>query len=124
MGLLRELTDQIVLDAVFAHAPITRAEVAQLTGISKTTVSEAVRAAPLTSTFGRDATQYGVRPNASEDQTRVLQRAIDDATRTQVPLALPPGHYRTGTLRLARGTQLIGEARHVRLELAVAGGIL
>ena len=43
MGLLRELTDQIVLDAVFAHAPITRAEVAQRTGISKTTVSEAVR---------------------------------------------------------------------------------
>ena len=43
MGLLRELTDQIVLDTVFAHAPITRAEVAQRTGISKTTVSEAVR---------------------------------------------------------------------------------
>jgi predicted NBD/HSP70 family sugar kinase len=43
MGLLRELTDQIVLDTVFADAPITRAEVAQRTGISKTTVSEAVR---------------------------------------------------------------------------------
>lgn len=43
MGLLRELTDQIVLDTVFTHAPITRAEVAQRTGISKTTVSEAVR---------------------------------------------------------------------------------
>ena len=69
---------------------------------------DAARAAPLTSTLGRDATQYGVRPNAPEDQTRVLQRAIDEATRAQVPLALPPGHYRTGTLRLSRGTQLVG----------------
>jgi uncharacterized secreted repeat protein (TIGR03808 family) len=69
---------------------------------------DAARAAPLTSTLGRDATQYGVRPNASEDQTRVLQRAIDEATRLQAPLALPPGIYRTGTLRLSRGTQLVG----------------
>jgi uncharacterized secreted repeat protein (TIGR03808 family) len=69
---------------------------------------DAARAAPLTSTLGRDAAQYGVRPNASEDQTRVLQRAIDEATRLQAPLALPPGIYRTGTLRLSRGTQLVG----------------
>jgi uncharacterized secreted repeat protein (TIGR03808 family) len=69
---------------------------------------DAARAAPLVSTLGRDATQYGVRPNASEDQTRVLQRAIDEATRLQAPLALPPGIYRTGTLRLSRGTQLVG----------------
>src|ERR1700759_3919268 len=69
---------------------------------------DAARAAPLTSALGRDATQYGVRPNAPEDQTRALQRAIDDATRAQVPLALPPGRYRTGTLRLSRGTQLVG----------------
>jgi len=69
---------------------------------------DAARAAPLISTLGRDATQYGVRPNASEDQTRVLQRAIDEATRLQAPLALPPGIYRTGTLRLSRGAQLVG----------------
>jgi predicted NBD/HSP70 family sugar kinase len=43
MALLRELTDQIVLDIVFEQAPITRAEIAQRTGISKTTVSESVR---------------------------------------------------------------------------------
>jgi uncharacterized secreted repeat protein (TIGR03808 family) len=69
---------------------------------------DAARAAPLISTLGRDAAQYGVRPNAGEDQTRVLQRAIDEATRVQAPLALPPGTYRTGTLRLSRGAQLIG----------------
>jgi uncharacterized secreted repeat protein (TIGR03808 family) len=69
---------------------------------------DAARAAPLTSTLGRDATQYGVRPGSPDDQTKVLQRAIDEAARAQVPLALPPGVYRTGMLRLQNGTQLIG----------------
>ncbi len=67
------------------------------------------RAAPLTSSaLGRDATHYGVRPGSPDDQTQILQRAIDDAARAQVPLALPPGVYRTGMLRLQSGTQLVG----------------
>lgn len=66
------------------------------------------RAAPLISLLGRDATQYGVRPGSSEDQTRVLQRAIDEAARAQMPLALPSGVYRSGLLRLPNGSQLIG----------------
>ncbi len=70
--------------------------------------ADAARAAPLTSLLGRDATQYGVRPGSSEDQTRVLQRAIDEASRLQTPLALPPGVYRTGLLRLPDRAQLIG----------------
>jgi uncharacterized secreted repeat protein (TIGR03808 family) len=69
---------------------------------------DAARAAPLTSALGRDATQYGVRPGSPDDQTRVLQRAIDEAARAQAPLALPPGVYRTGMLRLQSGTQLVG----------------
>jgi uncharacterized secreted repeat protein (TIGR03808 family) len=69
---------------------------------------DAAHAAPLTSTLGRDATQYGVRPGSAEDQTRILQRAIDDAAGAQVPLVLPPGVYRTGLLRLSSGTQLVG----------------
>src|SRR6478735_6519023 len=69
---------------------------------------DAARAAPLASTLGRDVTQYGVRPGSPDDQTRNLQRAIDEAARAQVPLALPPGVYRTGMLRMQNGTQLIG----------------
>ena len=68
----------------------------------------AARAAPPNSAFGRDATHYGVRPGSPDDQTKVLQRAIDEAARAQVPLALPPGVYRTGLLRLQNGTQLVG----------------
>jgi uncharacterized secreted repeat protein (TIGR03808 family) len=68
----------------------------------------AARAAQLTSILGRDATQYGVHPGSPDDQTKVLQRAIDEATRAQVPLALPPGVYRTGMLRLQSGSQLVG----------------
>ncbi|WP_316172929.1 TIGR03808 family TAT-translocated repetitive protein [Bradyrhizobium sp. SZCCHNRI2049] len=70
--------------------------------------ADAAQAAPLISTLGRDATQYGVKPNSPDDQTRALQRAIDEATRAQVPLALPPGTYRTSMLRLARGSQMVG----------------
>src|SRR6266536_2743439 len=69
---------------------------------------DAARAAPLTSALGRDVTQYGVRPGSPDDQTRNLQRAIDEAARAQAPLALPPGIYRTGLLRLQSGTQLVG----------------
>lgn len=76
---------------------------------------EAARAAPLTSVLGRDATQYGVKPGNPDDQTRALQRAIDEAARAQVPLALPPGVYRTGMLRLQSGTQLIGVRGATRL---------
>ncbi len=77
--------------------------------------SEAARAAPLTSALGRDATQYGLRPGSPDDQTRVLQRAIDEAARAQAPLALPPGVYRVGMLRLQSGTQLTGVRGATRL---------
>jgi len=69
---------------------------------------EPARAAPLTSALGRDATQYGVRPNSPEDQTRALQRAVNESANAQIPLALPPGIYRTGALKLPNGAQLVG----------------
>jgi uncharacterized secreted repeat protein (TIGR03808 family) len=77
--------------------------------------TEAARAAPLPSALGRDATQYGVRPGSPDDQTKNLQRAIDEAARAQAPLVLPAGVYRTGMLRLQSGTQLIGVRGATRL---------
>src|ERR1700684_2354449 len=66
------------------------------------------------STHGRDATQYGLRPGSPDDQTRILQRAIDEAARAQAPLALPPGVYRTGQLRLPNGSKVGGARRDTR----------
>ena len=43
LDLLRRLTDEHVLRVLMAHRRLTRAEVAALTGISKPTISEAVR---------------------------------------------------------------------------------
>ena len=85
---------------------------------------EAARASQLTSTLGRDATQYGVRSGSPDDQTRALQRAIDEAARAAVPLALPPGIYRTGALRLANGAQLIGVRGATRLVFSGGGSML
>jgi uncharacterized secreted repeat protein (TIGR03808 family) len=87
------------------------AGVAGAAGIS----AQAARGAPLTSMLGRDAAQYGIRPGSPDDQTMALQRAIDDAARAQVPLALAPGVYRTGMLRLSNGTQFVGVRGATRL---------
>ena len=54
--------------------------------------------APL-SAFGLDATQFGVRPGAAGDQSGTLQRAIDQAAHTRVPLMLAPGVYAPAVLR-------------------------
>ena len=86
--------------------------------------ADGARAAQLTSALGRDATQYGVRPDGQDDQTRVLQRAIDEAGRVQAPLALPPGTYRTGTLRLERGAQLVGVRGATQLLFTGGGSLL
>ena len=47
-------------------------------------------------------------PAVPTTRPKHLQRAIDEAARAQVPLALPPGVYRTGMLRLQNGSQLVG----------------
>jgi len=88
--------------------------------------TDAARAAPLTSALGRDVTQYGVRPGSPDDQTKNLQRAIDEAAHAQVPLALPPGVYRTGMLRLQSGSQLAGVrgAEQVKLETVDMGTVV
>src|SRR5260370_17856219 len=85
---------------------------------------DAARAAPPTSALGRDATHYGVRPGSAHDQTKVLQRAIDEPARAQVPLALPPRAYRTRLLRLQSGTQLVGAPAATNFVLVGAASIL
>ena len=72
------------------------------------------KAVPL-SNFGLDAAHFGVRPGAAGDQSGALQRAIDEAARTRVPLLLAPGVYRAGGLTLPAGAQLAGIRGATRL---------
>src|SRR6185437_2485503 len=73
-------------------------------------------AAPL-SKFGIDAATLGVRPGAPDDQTRALQRAIDQAAKARVPLMLAPGVYRAGDLKLPACAHLAGVRGATRLML-------
>jgi uncharacterized secreted repeat protein (TIGR03808 family) len=76
------------------------------------------------STFGLDAAQMGVRAGSPDDQTVSLQRAIDRAAQARVPLALPPGVYRAGGLRLPSGAQLVGVRGATRLVFAGGASLL
>jgi len=67
------------------------------------------------SSIGIDAIQLGVRANSPDDQTRALQNAIDQAAGARVPLALGPGVYRAGNLKLSTGAHIIGVRGATRL---------
>src|SRR6185312_17169838 len=81
------------------------------------------RAAP-PSPSGPDATHFGVHPGAPDDQSAALQRALDEAARTRVPLMLPPGVYRTGGLTLGSGAQLAGVRGATRLVFSEGSSLL
>ncbi len=83
----------------------------------------AALAAPL-SAFGLDAAHFGVHPGAPDDQSHALQRAIDQAARTRVPLMLAPGVYRAGGLTLPAGAQLAGIRGATRLILTHGPSLL
>jgi len=80
-------------------------------------------AAPL-SAFGLDAAHFGMRPGAPDDQSGALQRAIDQAAHTRVPLMLAPGVYRAGALTLPAGASLAGVRGATRLILTHGPSLL
>jgi uncharacterized secreted repeat protein (TIGR03808 family) len=65
--------------------------------------------------LGVDATHFGLRPGSPDDQSRILQRALDETARTRTPLAVPPGVYRAGNLKLSAGAHLVGIRGATRL---------
>jgi uncharacterized secreted repeat protein (TIGR03808 family) len=70
--------------------------------------------APL-SNFGLDAGSLGVRPGSPDDQSRVLQRAIDRAGGSRIPLILAPGTYKVRGLKLPAGATIVGARGATRL---------
>jgi uncharacterized secreted repeat protein (TIGR03808 family) len=102
-----------------------RRELLRLTAATASAVAAtSARAAPLPSALGIDAGQFGVRPGNPDDQSRALQRAIEEASRTRTPLALGPGVYRLGNIRLPSGAQLLGVRGATRLTLAEGASLL
>jgi uncharacterized secreted repeat protein (TIGR03808 family) len=79
-----------------------------LAGLAAAATPTLARAAAPVSTLGLDAAQLGVRPGSPDDQTKALQRAIDQAAAAHAPLALAPGVYRAGDLMLPPGAQIVG----------------
>ena len=66
---------------------------------------------------GIDAAAFGIRPNASEDQTKALQHAIDAAAAARAVLRLPPGIYRAGSLQLPPYAAIAGTPGATRIVL-------
>jgi uncharacterized secreted repeat protein (TIGR03808 family) len=65
-----------------------------------------------------DAASLGVRPNAAEDQTPSLQRAIEQAAAGRALLRLPAGTYRAGALQLPPYAAIGGVAGATRIVMS------
>ena len=70
------------------------------------------------------ADELGLKSHTQTDQSAALQAAIDEAANRGAPLLLPPGHFRTGALKLRPGTKLIATARTTTLEFAGGAAFL
>ncbi|MEZ5785948.1 MAG: TIGR03808 family TAT-translocated repetitive protein [Xanthobacteraceae bacterium] len=103
---------------------------ASLVGAGLAAGGPTARAAPrrataqLPSAFGIDAATLGVRAGSSDDQSALVQRAIDQTAQAGSPLAFAPGLYRVGGLKLPSGAQLVAPRGAVRFLLAGGSELL
>jgi uncharacterized secreted repeat protein (TIGR03808 family) len=71
-----------------------------------------------------DAASLGVRANVAEDQTQVLQRAIEQAAAARAVLRLPAGNYRAGGLTLPPFTAIAGIGGATRIVMSGGPSLL
>lgn len=81
-----------------AASPLASARGAPL---SELTVTAAIRGSI-------NAGEYGVWPDALDDQSRAFRRMLEDAAGRGAPVFLPPGDYVISNIRLPRETRLAG----------------
>jgi uncharacterized secreted repeat protein (TIGR03808 family) len=74
--------------------------------------------------LGADITKLGVSRTSAEDQSRAIQRAIDSAAGSRVPLLFPPGTYRAADLVLPAGAHLVGVPGASKLLLGYGASLL
>jgi len=94
---------------------------AALAGAGALGAASEARAAQPHEAFSRaelDAVSLGVRPNAPDDQSQILQRAIEQAAAARAVLRLPPGFYRAGALQLPSYAAISGVAGASRIVMA------
>jgi uncharacterized secreted repeat protein (TIGR03808 family) len=89
-----------------------------LAGAAAAGAAAPARARDLTSSSAIDATALGLRPNAADDQSQILQRAIDRAAASGTVLHLPAGFYRAGALQLPPHAAIAGIAGATRIVMA------
>jgi uncharacterized secreted repeat protein (TIGR03808 family) len=82
------------------------------------------RSMPAGSRAEIDAASLGVRPNAADDQSQALQRAIDQAAAARAVLRLSPGFYRAGALQLPPYAAIAGVAGATRLVMSGGPSIM
>src|ERR1700680_1675197 len=93
-------------------------------GLAATEAAAGPSPAPSLGTRGVRAIDLRVEPDSPDDQSRALQRAIEQTAAARVPLMLPPGAYRAGNLPLPTGTRLIGCPGATRLLFTEGSALL
>ena len=71
-----------------------------------------------------DGTSLGLRPNAVEDQSKLVQHAIDYAAAARAVLHLTPGFYRAGALRLPAHAAIAGVAGATRIVMSAGPSVM
>jgi uncharacterized secreted repeat protein (TIGR03808 family) len=89
---------------------IDRRRLLALSAFGLAATEAAAATSPTSSLWSRgvSALDLKVEPDSPDDQSRALQRAIEQTAAARVPLMLPPGVYRAGDLVLPSGARLIG----------------
>jgi uncharacterized secreted repeat protein (TIGR03808 family) len=93
-------------------------------GLAATEAAASPSPAPSLWARGVSAVELRVEPDSPDDQSRALQRAVEQTAAARVPLMLPPGVYRTGNLTLPAGTRLIGCPGATRLLFTEGASLL
>jgi uncharacterized secreted repeat protein (TIGR03808 family) len=93
-------------------------------GAVSAAAAPALAAASPLGAFGIEGSQFGLRPGSADDQSRAFQRAIDETARKRTPLAIAPGGYRVGNLRLPGNAQLIGVRGATKLILSDSASLI
>ncbi|WP_439497361.1 TIGR03808 family TAT-translocated repetitive protein [Bosea sp. (in: a-proteobacteria)] len=74
--------------------------------------------------WGLEASHFGLRAGSAEDQSRVLQNALLEASKRDAPLLIAPGRYRISSVVLPEGARLIGVPGATQFIAAQAGPLL